>query len=309
MSFSLDVKTDLLQLNSEDELMDKLELESMIRISGEIGIVPVKISLTSQNNGIIRRFISLVKKYYNVETEILVRMIDRFESHKTYTVEIIDGAKGIIDDLNLFNDASKNKLLINITNSGAYLRGAFLMRGSVNSPNARSYHLEISSSNETEILFLQQLMNLYELNARITRRKSLLVLYIKSISSITDFLYIIGCKKIMDEYHDMIIKKEIKTNAKRSINLEVANQSKTNDSSKEQLKYIKYLKFNYPLENIDNKLLMVMKVREEYPEYSLSELLDVIHSEYDPKLSKSGLNHRFRKIKEIAIEHKNNKVG
>ena len=234
-------------------------------------------------------------------------MIDRFESPKTFTVEIIDGADNIINDLNLFSDSSKYKQDINNDVSGSYLRGAFLLRGSVNSPSSRSYHLEISSSNESEILFLQRIMNSFELNGRITRRKSLLVLYIKSTSAITDFLYIIGCKKIMDDYHDMIIKKEIKTNAKRTINLDVANQNKTNNSSNEQMKYIKYLKLNYPLETLDNKLLMVMKVREENPEYSLNELLEVIHQEYDPILSKSGLNHRFRKIKEIAIEHRNRK--
>ena len=68
----------------------------------------------------------------------------------------------------------------------------------------------------------------------------------------------------------------------------------------EQLRCIKYLEFNYPLEKLDSKILMVMKVRKKYPEHSLTQLLDVIHDEYDPNLSKSGLNHRLRKIKELA---------
>ena len=304
MSFSLDVKTDLLNYSSNDEVADKLEIESMIRISGEIGILPVKLSLSSNNSGIIRRFLSLIKKYYKVDTNILKRVIDRFDSHTSYTAEITDGADKIISDLNLFKDSSDYKRDIEEFGVNAYLRGAFLVRGSVNDPNARSAHLEISSTNEEEILFLQRIMNNLDLNARITKRKNYLVLYIKARDAITDFLYHIGCKKIMEGYQDAIIKKSLKTNAKRSVNLTLANQDKTNASSKEQLKYIEYLEYNYPLQNLDSKLLMVMKVRKDYPEYSLMDLLEVIHEEYDPKLTKSGLNHRFRKLKELAIEHK-----
>ncbi len=305
MSFSLDVKTDLLNYSSKEEVADKLEIESMLRVSGEIGILPVKLSLTCNNSGIIRRFLSLVKKYYKVNTNILKRVIDRFDSHTNYTAEIIDGADTIISDLNLFGDTSEYRKNISVSGMNAYLRGAFLVRGSVNDPNARSAHLEISSTNEDEILFLQRIMNEFDLNARITKRKTYLVLYIKARDAITDFLYHIGCKKIMESYQDAIITKAAKTNAKRSVNLTLANQDKTNASAKEQLKYIEYLEYNYPLQNLDSKLLMVMKVRKEYPDYSLMDLLDVIHEEYDPKLTKSGLNHRFRRLKELALEHKN----
>ena len=304
MSFSLDVKTDLLNYNSNDETADKLEIESMIRTSGEIGILPVKLSLTSNNSGIIRRFLSLVKKYYKVDTNILKRVIDRFDSHTNYTAEITTGADTIISDLNLFGESSNYKKNIEELGMNAYLRGAFIVRGSVNDPNARSNHLEISSTNEEEILFLQRIMNSFDLNARITKRKTYLVLYIKARDSITDFLYHIGCKKIMETYQDAVITRMAKTNAKRSVNLTLANQDKTNASASEQLKYIQYLEYNYPLQNMDPKLLMVMKVRKEYPEYSLMDLLEIIHESYDKKLTKSGLNHRFRRLKELAIEYK-----
>ena len=241
MSFSLDVKTDLLNYNSNDEIADKLEIESMIRTSGEIGILPVKLSLTSNNSGIIRRFLSLIKKYYKVDTNILKRVIDRFDSHTNYTAEITGGADTIISDLNLFGDASSYKKNIEEIGMNAYLRGAFIVRGSVNDPNARSNHLEISSTNEEEILYLQRIMNSFDLNARITKRKTYLVLYIKARDAITDFLYHIGCKKIMETYQDAIITRMAKTNAKRSVNLTLANQDKTNASSEEQLKYIQYL--------------------------------------------------------------------
>jgi DNA-binding protein WhiA len=106
----------------------------------------------------------------------------------------------------------------------------------------------------------------------------------------------------MEYYENTIITKEIKATAKRTINLDVANQNKTNKAALEQLKYIEYIEYNYPLEKLDSKLLMVMKVRLDNKEASLTELLDIIHEEYDPYLTKSGLNHRFRKLKEMALE-------
>ncbi len=304
MSFSLDVKTDLLNFNSDNILADKLEIESMIRISGEIGIVPLSISLTSNNSGIIRRFVSLIKKYYDVETDILKRVIDRFDSHTNYTAIINKGADIIINDLNLLHESSNYRQDLDERLIEAYLRGAFLVRGSVNDPSSKTNHLEISSTSESEIIFLQRLMNNFELNARISKRKNYLVLYIKAIDSIADFLYHIGCNQIMEKFQDIVITKKLKTNAKRSVNLDLANQEKTNSAAKMQVKYIKVIEYNYPLEKIDQKILMVMKVRLDYPDYSLNDLLTVIHNEYDPDLTKSGLNHRFRKIKQMAIDLK-----
>ena len=91
-----------------------------------------------------------------------------------------------------------------------------------------------------------------------------------------------------------------KVERQRTINLDIANQNKTNMASKEQVKYLNYLYMNYPLGELDPKLLMVMKVRLEHPEDSLQELLEIIHEDYEPNLSKSGLNHRLKRLKEIA---------
>ena len=148
------------------------------------------------------------------------------------------------------------------------------------------------------------MMNSLDFNARISKRKNYLITYIKAKNVIGTFLYAIGAQASMAYYEDMVITKEIKATALRSVNLDVANQDKTNEAAKEQLKYIQFLEYNYPLGDLDQKLLMVMKVRKEYPEHSLTQLLEIIHEEFDPKLTKSGLNHRLRKLKEIAVEYK-----
>lgn len=305
MSFALDVKDDLLKFNNIDPLSDIYELEAMARFGCEVVFgFPMKLRFTCNNMSVIRHFIKLCKKVCEIEFEIASRVVNRFDNHTVFTCEIFKNADIIIKKINLIGSESENRNNIT-TNSeimSAYLRGAFLVRGSVNDPMSKNSHLEIISISETEVLFIQKLMNLFELNARITKRKNYLVVYIKSKEAIGDFLYRMGATSSMTYYEDVVITKEIKANAKRAVNLDIANQDKTNEASLEQLKCIKYLEYNYPLEKLDSKILMVMKVRKEYPEHSLSQLLDVIHDEYDPNLSKSGLNHRLRKIKELAHE-------
>lgn len=305
MSFAATVKDDLLKISNSNLNADRLELEAMLRFGSEVIISrPMKLQFTCNNMGVIRHLIKLCKKFYEIEYEIFSRIINRLDNHTIFTCEITNGASDIINDLNLIGTDSKYKEKIDNDEAFmiAYIRGAFLVHGTVNDPISKSSHLEISSVSENEILFIQRLMNAFELNARIAKRKNYLIAYIKSKEAIGDFLYRIGATSSMSYYENVLITKEIKTNAKRAINLDLANQDKTNDAAQEQLRYIRYLEYNYPLERLDSKILMVMKVRKDNPESSLSELLDVIHDEFDPDLSKSGLNHRFRKIKELARE-------
>ena len=147
-------------------------------------------------------------------------------------------------------------------------------------------------------------MNLYNLNARIAKRRNHLIVYIKEKDRIVEFLRRIGANVTMNEFENAMIRREISANINRTLNTDVANQQKTNRSSIEQMKYITYLEYNYPLERLDSKLLLVMKERKENPEASLNELVDIINTKYNDQITKSGLNHRFRKLKEIALDHK-----
>ncbi len=300
MSFTEDVKKDLISTN-DNNLEAKIEAEAILRLSTEISIFNFKIEASSNNLFVIRRLVTLLKLNYKFEQEIISRIINRFNKQKIYTLVIYEGAKEIIDDLNLLYDKSKYKEELEFDNYGIYLRGSFLAKGSVNDPKNKNHHLEISSTNDTEIIFLQKLMNELELNGRITKRKNYLVLYIKSLSNIGEFLYRIGARSVMEYYENTIITNEIKASAKRSINLDLANQNKTNLAANEQLYYIDVIETHYDLSKIDEKIKQTMQLRKENPEDSLTELLDIIHEEYDPYLTKSGLNHRFRKIKAMAL--------
>ena len=208
MSFALDVKNDLLKVNNPESNADYYELESMLRFGGEVVIsFPMKLRFTCNNMGVIRHFIKLCKKFYEIEYNIASRVVNRFDNHTVFTCEITENADKIVSDLNLIGSESINRAMI-VNNEDlmtAYLRGAFLVRGSVNDPMSKNSHLEIITISESEILFIQRLMNLFDLNARITKRKNYLVAYIKAKESIGDFLYRVGATQSMEYYEDVVL--------------------------------------------------------------------------------------------------------
>ncbi|MDE6585046.1 MAG: DNA-binding protein WhiA [Anaeroplasmataceae bacterium] len=306
MSFSYDVKEDILKVNM-DSSSHLVELEAWMRFAGEIHLKPLKLVFSCANLHILRYYIALLKQFYsNISYELVSRVQQKLYHKTIYYCVISTSADLIIEDLSLLEPVSLHKEeILNESNlTLAYLRGAFLAKGSVNDPNTSNYHLEITTDKEVEALFLQRLMNQYNINARITKRRNHLIVYIKGKDYIVEFLRRIGANVTMNEFENAIIKRELSANANRVINIEVANQQKTNRSAVEQMKVITFLEHHYPLEKLDPKLLMVMKVRKEHPEASFNELVDVINQIYNDQITKSGLNHRFRRLKEIALDYK-----
>ena len=186
-----------------------------------------------------------------------------------------------------------------------YLAGMFMSRGSVNDPETTKYHFEIAITNPKIATYAQGLMNEYDFNAKIAKRRNKLVLYIKDAEKIVDILRILGAEDNAFSYEDIRNVRDFKNSINRVINCEIANEQKALTAAKEQLKYIQYLVYNYPLESLDKKLLTLMKVRQDNPEATLKEMLSILENQYGEKISKSGLYHRFDKIKQIAVDHYN----
>lgn len=305
MSYSFDVKEDILKFNTEAS-QHLLELQALLRFSGEVIISnPLKLSFTSTNMQVIRYFITLVKQFYtDVEYVLTSRQQQKLNKQTFYSCVISNCAKIIIEDLGILDPVPYNKeeIMDNPNLIVAYLRGAFLAKGSVNDPVTSNYHLEIVTDKESEALFIQRIMNYYEINARIAKRKNSLIVYIKEKDTIIDFLRRLGANVTMNEFENIVIKRSLAADVNRLLNIDVANQQKTNNAAKEQLKYIKYIEMNFQLEKLDPKLLMVMKVRKDNPEASLNELVEIINEIYEDNITKSGLNHRFRKLKELALD-------
>ena len=301
MSFTSDVKEELISLKNHTVNEDLMELESILRFSSSVFLFPQKLEIVLNSMGLVRLTLTLLKKRFKFEYELISKIVNRFNKKEVYEITITEGAKDIIEAFRLIEEKKLDDNF-DVNAYRPYVRGAFLAKGSVNDPASKNGHLEIASSISSEILFIQTLLIDYGLNARISKRNNYLVLYLKSSSEIGEFLYFIGVVDQMEYYENTIIQKEIIATAKRSVNLDIANQTKTNKTASEQLRYIKIIEENSNIENLDKNIIMTMNLRKEYQDSSLSEILDIIHDNYDPYLTKSGLNHRFRKIKSLATE-------
>ena len=297
----------------KEELMKKKRnaIENKALILGMI-LSGAKISdaefvFSSVSEAISKYLIFLLKRVYQYQATVTEGKIQSSKFLHTYNVEC-SGALKIIEDLEVHNFGEfKEEIKNNDNLASAYLCGAFLARGSVNDPETSKYHFEITLDDPKNTMFVQQVMNERDFNAKIIKRRNRLVLYLKEAEKIVDIIRFIGASNQAFAYEDLRIERDFNNSINRIINCEVANEQKTISAAREQLKYIKYLEYNYPLEKIDPKILTVMKVRQDNPEASLVELMEILENEYGQKISKPGLSHRFAKIKELAVEHNKNK--
>jgi DNA-binding protein WhiA len=143
-------------------------------------------------------------------------------------------------------------------------------------------------------------MNEFGLNAKITKRRNGLICYLKDVTSIEDFLRIIGASDTVFEYEDIRIKRDFNNSINRILNCEIANEKKTIQAANIQMKYIDYIEKSRV--KVDYKILQAMEIRKENPDASLNELVEYFEEKYKEKITKSGLSHRFSKLKEIAEE-------
>ena len=299
----------------KEELMKKKRnlIENKALILGMIlsgaKVSEAEFTFSSTSEAISKYFVFLLKRVYQYNTEITE---DKIQSNKflhTYNVSC-NGAMNIMEDLEVHNFGEFKKQIEESDNlASAYLCGAFLARGSVNDPETSKYHFEITLDDPKNTTFVQHIMNTRNFNAKIIKRRNRLVLYLKEAEKIVDIIRFIGATNQAFAYEDLRIERDFNNSINRIINCEVANEQKTIQAAREQLKYIKYLEYNYPLEKIDPKILTVMKVRQDNPEASLVELMEILETEYGQKISKPGLSHRFAKIKELALEHNKSKKG
>ena len=299
MSFASDVKVELGKLKI-DECCKIAELSAFLQLSSEITFnnEGVHVSFKTMNNTIARTFISIIKDKYNLPINLLVKQ-QKLTKNDVYVI-VIDNADVIVNEFDLFNkDYSHHmKYIKNDCCKKSYIRGAFLSTGSVNDPK-KSYHLEIKCHNEENAIFVQMLLNSFGLNARISKRREELIVYIKEAQAIADFLYIVGAQKSYFDYEDIRVNKDISNLVNRKNNCELANEVKAINAAKQQLEDIKKIE---NMENIDVKLVEVMNLRKKNPTATLVELLEYYKEEYDKEITKSCLNHRFRKIHELALD-------
>ncbi|MCT3583719.1 DNA-binding protein WhiA, partial [Levilactobacillus brevis] len=260
------------------------------------------LNVQTENPAIARRMYQLLKQFYDLESELLVRRKMKLKKNNLYIVRVKTGVTEVLSDLGIFDgmqllESVPNEILDDDMRVRSYLRGAFLAGGSVNNPETSRYHLEIYSLYEEHNQVIADMMNRYELNARTIVRRSGYITYLKGAEKIADFLSLIGATTAMLRFEDVRIMRDMRNSVNRLVNCENANLDKVANASTRQIDNIEFIDATVGLGQLPTKLREVAEARLEHKEVSLKELGDLVPG---GPISKSGINHRLRKINDYA---------
>ena len=260
------------------------------------------LNVQTENAAIARRIYSLLKDHYDVRSELLVRRKMKLKKNNVYIVRLKQDTQRVLLDLDImdglmFQSHVSDEIMGNTQKMRSYLRGAFMASGSINNPETSRYHLEIYSIYEEHNQDICDMLNAYGLNARALERRNGYISYLKGAEKIADFLTLIGATNSMLKFEDVRIVRDMRNSVNRLVNCETANMNKTIDAASKQIDNIEFIQDRVGLQALPEKLQEIAELRLEHPEVSLKELGEMIPS---GAISKSGINHRIRKINEFA---------
>ena len=307
ISFTSNIKNEVaLFTGTRDE--DMATLSAIVRNNSKYDRESIIVS--TENSKVARRVYLLLSDIYNLSVSI-DDCDNAFNRNRLYLIRALGSVEFVLKDLlvvdNNFNYLPRiNSYMVESDEEKrAYLRGIFLSCGSVNDPKTSRYHLEFFIVHEEEAYFVNDLLNSYYLNSKVILKEKKYMVYIKEAEKIGDFLRIIGASNAVMYYEDIRIYRDHKNMTNRLNNMEQANTEKIINSSNEQINDINLIIDKYGYDILDSKIKEVCDYRLKYPESSLQELSEIMSSELNKQITKSGLNHRFRKIREMAKKLKN----
>jgi hypothetical protein len=303
MSFTTTIKEEISRINNtRSESIS--ELSGFLRNNGTC--TDTTIDLLTENATVAKRIYQLMKDIYDVTCEIESRKNMNFSKTNLYLIMINEKVDfilkdlSIIDEKGIFLEEPHDYILGSEEEIRAYLRGAFLSKGSINDPKTARYHLEYLIEDKKEANLISSLLNGFDLNSKVLSRDKGYMVYIKEAEKIGDFLRIISASQAVLYYEDIRIYRDHKNMTNRLNNCEQANMDKVVETATKQIEEIEYLKENLGLDLLDDKTKEVIEYRLKYPESSLLELSEIISYETGKPITKSGLNHRFRKIRDLV---------
>ena len=289
MSFTSNVKNEvcLIEGNKNEKIA---ELSAIVRNNAIYD--REKIEITTENSKVAKRIYLLFKELYNVNP-IIEDKENAFNRNRLYIIRIYEKVDIILKDLSVVNDNFEEE-------KRAYLKGIFLSVGSINDPKTSRYHLEFFINNYDESILISKLLNEFYLNSKITKKEKKYMVYVKEAEKNGDFLRIIGANNAVMYYEDIRIYRDHKNMTNRLNNMEQANIEKVIATCNEQINDINIIIENNCRDLLDDKINEAIDYRLKYPESSLQELSEIISFETGKNITKSGLNHRFRKIRDFA---------
>ncbi|KXT83094.1 DNA-binding protein WhiA [Streptococcus panodentis] len=302
MSFTVKVKEELLSLVSRD----KNELAAIIKMSGSLGLTGqgLTLSLTTENAKIARHIYELLLALYQAKSDIRHHQKTNLRKNRVYTVFLDRGVEEILADLHLADaffgiEAGIDQAILSDDEaSRSYLRGAFLANGSMREPESGKYQLEILSVYLDHAEDLAALMRRFLLDAKTIERKKGVVTYLQRAEDIMDFLIVIGAMEAMKEFESVKLLREARNDLNRATNAETANIARTVTASMKTINNIIKINESIGIEQLPLDLQEVAQLRISHPDYSIQQLADSLTK----PLTKSGVNHRLRKINKIADE-------
>ncbi len=309
MSFSSKVKDELSrQLNPARhcqiaEIAAILSLCGRIKISGKDHF---SIEIHTENVAVARKYFTLLKKTFNIGTDVSIRRNAYLKRNRTYIVavrehvdairvlqatKLLDEYGEISEDLSVV----RNVVVQNSCCRRAFIRGAFLASGSISDPE-KFYHFEIVCATMPKAEQLRDLIATFDIEAKIVLRKKYFVVYIKEGSQIVDILNVMEAPVALMELENIRIVKEMRNSVNRQVNCETANINKTVSAAVKQMEDIRYIQATIGLDGLPDNLREMALVRLERPDATLKELGEAL----DPPVGKSGVNHRLRKLGLLA---------
>lgn len=294
MTFTSNVKNEICALETPN-IEEISELSAIIRNSY---IDDTCIRINTENILVAERIYKLITKLYEIMPKIIVRKGYNYSKNYLYILEIKEVAT-ILKDLNI-ETIPKEYLVADEEQIRAYLRGLFLLKGSVNDPQKSRYHLEFTVDNLEYANFILRILEQYNINAKVIARENTYMIYIKEAEKISDFLKIIGANKAVLYFEDIRIYRDHANMINRLNNCEQANVDKIINTAFEQIKNIEKIESKASLDILSTKEKEVAIYRKKYPDVSLVELSEIMSLETGNKITKSGVYHRLNKIKEIA---------
>ncbi|MDX9918235.1 MAG: DNA-binding protein WhiA [Gudongella sp.] len=312
MSFSSQTKNELSRMEIEDDCCALAELSALVRMNGSIQLASEKqinLRFTTENAAIARRIFSILKLLYQTEIEVMVRRNRQLKKNNSYLIVIHDKeiSRKILSDVGFIKEDMSNlfdptysipeEIISKRCCRRSYIRGSFLGGGSLSNPE-KTYHLEFVTNREEHAENLRDIINSFGLSSKIIQRKENFVVYIKEGEQIVDILNIIGAHQALLKLEDIRVLKDVRNNINRIVNCETANLEKTIEASIRQKESIELISRKMGLGRLPDNLREIAELRLSYPDASLKEIGELAN----PPLGKSGVNHRFRKIEEIAEE-------
>ena len=297
MSFTGEVKNEI----SKQELSEIGNISILSAILSNSVIVNNTIKITTENASVARYIYNLIKELYNINPKITVRKGYNYNKKLLYIIEILNNIEKILRDTGIQeNSIPKSFVIADEELIRYYLKGVFLMSGSINDPKKSRYHLEFVLDKEEYASFINDLLNTYNLNSKYLKHENRYMVYVKEAEKIGDFLRILNATQALFYFEDIRIYRDHKNMTNRLNNCEQANVDKMIQSAGEEIKAIEKIESIGGLDLLEDKVKEVAIYRKKYPEVSLQELSEIISLETEHVITKSGLYHRMKKIKDMA---------